>query len=82
MKTSRYFELHVRRNRPEIKIEWCEYVLSNAERTEQQGNGYYQMWAYIEEAGHYLRLITEPDGETAHNAFFDRGYERMKRSRE
>lgn len=32
------------------------------------------MWGYIEEAGKYLRVITLEDGETFHNAFFDRRY--------
>ena len=26
------------------------------------------------EAGKYLRVVTEPDGETVHNAFFDRRF--------
>lgn len=25
--------------------------------------------------GHSLRIVTEPDGETVHNAFFDRRFE-------
>ncbi|MEX2163494.1 MAG: hypothetical protein WD823_04530 [Sulfuricaulis sp.] len=32
-------------------------------------------WARIEEAeGRYLRVVLLPDGETVHNAFFDRGH--------
>ena len=31
-------------------------------------------WVYIPEAGKYLRVVTEPDGETVHNAFLDRGF--------
>jgi hypothetical protein len=31
-------------------------------------------WGLIPEVGKYLRVVTEPDGETVHNAFFDRGF--------
>ncbi|MBM4272659.1 MAG: hypothetical protein FJ139_10985 [Deltaproteobacteria bacterium] len=31
-------------------------------------------WKYIEEVGKYLRVILLEDGETIHNAFFDRSY--------
>jgi hypothetical protein len=78
MKTSRYFDLQVKRNRPEIKIEWCEEVVANPEQAEQQGNGFFRMVAWIPEANHYLRVITEPDKETLHNAFFDRSYARKR----
>jgi hypothetical protein len=32
-------------------------------------------WASIEEMGNkYLRVVLLPDGETVHNAFFDRSF--------
>ncbi len=31
-------------------------------------------WAFIPEAAKYLRVVTEPDGEAVHKAFFDRGF--------
>lgn len=31
-------------------------------------------WAFIEEVDKYLRVVVEPDGETVHNAFFDRRF--------
>jgi uncharacterized protein YchJ len=61
--------------RPYLKQEWIEYVLSNPIRTETQANGRIRYWAFIAEAGKYLRIVTEPDGETVHNAFFDRRFE-------
>ena len=79
MKTSRYFDLRVKRNRPEITVEMCEYVVANAEREEQQGNGFFQFWGYFAEADKWLRVITEEDRETLHNAFFDSGYTRKRR---
>jgi len=37
-------------------------------------NGRIRKWAKILEAGKYLRVILLEDGETVHNAFFDRSY--------
>ncbi len=41
-------------------------------RTIVQENGRIRRWALIAEVGKYLRVVTESDGETVHNAFFDR----------
>ena len=71
MKTTRYFKISVMARRPYLKVEWIEYVLNNPVRTEVQANGRIRRWAFISEMGKYLRVITEPDGETVHNAFFD-----------
>jgi hypothetical protein len=41
-----------------------------------QADGRIRRWAPIAEAeGRYLRVVLLPDGETVHNAFFDRGFE-------
>ena len=74
MKTTRYFETSVMVRRPYLKMEWIEYVVSNPIRTEVQTNGRIRCWAFIAEAERYLRVIAEPDGETIHNAFFDRRF--------
>ena len=74
MKTTQYFTASVITRRPYLKEEWIEYVLSNPIRTEIQANERIRRWAYIAEAGKYLRVVTEPDGETVHNAFFDRRF--------
>jgi hypothetical protein len=60
--------------RPYLKEEWIEYVLGDPIRTEVQANGRIRRWAYIAEAGKYLRVVIEPDRETVHNAFFDRRF--------
>ena len=60
--------------RPYLKIEWIEYVLKNPIHKELQTNGRIRRWAFISEMSKYLRVITEPDGETVHNAFFDRRF--------
>ncbi len=43
-------------------------------KTEIQSDGRIRKWGYIEEVGKYLRVILLDDGETVHNAFFDRGF--------
>ena len=74
MKTTRYFTASVRTRRPDLKDEWVEYALNNPIRTEVQANGRIRRWALIPELGKYLRVVTESDGETVHNAFLDRGF--------
>lgn len=74
MKTTCYFENSVMARRPYLKMEWIEYVINNPIRTEMQTNGRIRRWAFISEAGKYLRIVTEPDGKTVHNAFFDRRF--------
>jgi hypothetical protein len=45
-------------------------------REEVQADGRIRRWVKIEEMeGRYLRVILLPDGETVHNAFFDRRFE-------
>jgi hypothetical protein len=74
MKTTDYFTASAMARRPYLKMEWIEYVLSNPIRTETQANGRIRYWAFISEAGKYLRVVTESDGQTVHNAFFDRRF--------
>ena len=74
MKTTHYFKISVMARRPYLKVEWIEYVFNNPVHTEVQANGRIRRWAFISEMGKYLRIITEPDGETVHNAFFDRSF--------
>jgi hypothetical protein len=37
-------------------------------------NGRIRKWGYIEESGKYPRIVLLEDGETIHNAFFDRNF--------
>jgi len=74
MKTTDYFKTSVMQRRPYLKEEWIDYVLSNPVRTEMQTNGRIRRWAYIQELDKYLRVVTEADGETVHNAFLDRSF--------
>lgn len=55
--------------RPYLKEEWIEYTLGSPVRTEVQTNGRIRHWAFIAEVSRYLRVITEPDGETVQMPF-------------
>ena len=75
MKCTQYF-IHTR-NRPDrayIKDEWIEQVINNPVRSEVQDDGRIKKWAKIKDADKYLRVILLEDGETVHNAFFDRQF--------
>lgn len=80
MKTTRYFEEQVLRKRPYIQRQWCAEVVADPVRREVQPDGRIRFWGIVtrlDEVGavpRYLRVVTLADGETVHNAFFDRGY--------
>ena len=74
MKTTAYFSTSVMARRPYLRREWIESVLSNPLRPEVQANGRIRRWALIPDVGKYLRVVTGADGETVHNAFFDRRF--------
>lgn len=67
------------RQRPDrsiIQMEWVQHVIQNPVREILQQDGRIRRWASIEQMeGRYLRVILLPDGETVHNAFFDRTFE-------
>ena len=74
MKDAEYFLTSVMVRRPYLKQEWLEYVLNHHVRREVQSNRRIRYWAFVEELGKYLRVVTESDGETIHNAFPDRRF--------
>lgn len=74
MKTTRYFDEQVARKRPYLKREWCETAIERPMHVEHQGDGRVRYWFFVEEIGHYLRVVTLEDGCTVHNAFPDRGF--------
>ena len=75
MKFTQYF-LHMRQrpDRAKIKMEWIEETVKNQEYTEVQSDGRIRKWKKIGKGGRFLRVILLPDGETVHNAFFDRNF--------
>ena len=44
-------------------------------REERQSDTRIRRWAYIDSEAKYLRVILLDDGETVHNAFFDRNFQ-------
>lgn len=75
MKCTQYF-LYIRHqpDRVIIKDEWILTTIRNPIKTEVQSDKRIRKWSYIEEVGKYLRVILLEDGETVHNAFFDRSF--------
>jgi len=76
LKFTKYFEaISHRPDRAIIKRDWIERVVSNPEKEFVQQDGRIRRWGRIEEMnGRYLRVVLLPDGETVHNAFFDRSF--------
>ncbi|MBI4596379.1 MAG: hypothetical protein HY730_08400 [Candidatus Tectomicrobia bacterium] len=57
-----------------IKEEWILDTINKPVKIEVQSDGRIRKWKFIEEAEKYLRVILLEDGETVHNAFFDRNF--------
>ena len=76
MKTTQYF-LHTRQRADHamIRDEWIEQVIQDPLHEERQSDGRIRCWARIPEMGdRALRVRLLEDGETVHNAFFDRDF--------
>jgi hypothetical protein len=76
VKFTQYF--HAMRQRPDramIQDEWIQRVIDQPVKEVIQQDGRIRRWAPIAEmGGRYLRVILLADGETVHNAFFDRRF--------
>jgi len=55
-------------------MDWIEDVVQNPVKEEVQSDGRFRKWGWIEQEQKYLRVILLQDGNTLHNAFFDRGF--------
>jgi hypothetical protein len=76
MKVTRYFEaIRKRPDRTIIQNEWIERAIRQPFREAIQQDGRIRRWVCIPEMDNrYLRVILLADGETVHNAFFDRRF--------
>jgi hypothetical protein len=76
MKVTSYFAaMRTRSDRADIRMEWIERAVLEPLKEEIQSDGRIRRWAEIPEAGgRYLRVVLLGDGETLHNAFFDRRF--------
>jgi hypothetical protein len=71
-----YFEMT--RSRPDriaIDLGWIIRAAADPEYRRIQADGRLRHWRRIPEAGgRWLRVVLLADGQTIHNAFFDRGF--------
>ena len=77
IKATRYFTEQVLRKRPYIDVTWCAAVIVAPLKRETQSDGRIRYWGSVTRLGdapRILRVVTLEDGETVHNAFFDRGF--------
>jgi hypothetical protein len=76
MKVTNYFEaMRKRPDRSVILDAWIERATSKPLKEEVQTDGRIRRWVCIPEMNNrYLRVILLEDGETVHNAFFDRRF--------
>ena len=76
MKFTRYFQaIRQRPDRAAIRDEWIQQVIAQPLKEVVQTDGRIRRWAAINEMdGRFLRVILLADGETVHNAFFDRSF--------
>ena len=67
--------MRLRPDRAVVRDEWLQRVIEHSVKEVIQKDGRIRRWAPIDEmGGKYLRVILLPDGETVHNAFFDRSF--------
>ena len=77
MKTTGYFDF--RRTFPDrimITDSWISRVLQDPADRLVQSDGRIRVWGWIKERNRYLRVVLLEDGETVHNAFFDRSFQK------
>jgi hypothetical protein len=76
MKTTAYFDLvRFRADRRIIADSWIERAIRAPVNERFQADGRIRRWTRVPEMeNRYLRVILLPDGETVHNAFFDRRF--------
>jgi len=73
---TRYFAFDVigRPDRREIDMDDIRRALSHPDHRLRQPDGRSRHWVWVESHHRWLRIVIEPDGETVHNAFWDRGF--------
>jgi hypothetical protein len=83
MKTTRYFAEQVLRKRAYINQSQCAEVIAHPLRRLIQSDGRIRHWGWVVDGRdgttRALRVVTLDDGETIHNAFFDRDFRENER---
>ena len=73
--TSYFNHIRFRPDRAMIQDKWIVHVMEHPVHRQVQEDGRIRLWAVISEADNrYLRVILLEDGQTVHNAFFDRRF--------
>jgi hypothetical protein len=76
VKTTAYFlAVRSRPDRAIIEDSWIQRAIESPEHEVIQQDGRIRRWVQVPEMeNRYLRVILLEDGETVHNAFFDRRF--------
>jgi hypothetical protein len=76
VKFTNYFtDIRKRADRVAIRDEWIERATRSPIKEAVQADGRIRRWTQVPEMeGRYLRVVLLSDGETVHNAFFDRSF--------
>ncbi|WP_295524683.1 hypothetical protein [uncultured Pseudacidovorax sp.] len=73
--TQYFLATRERDDRKSIELAWIEWVVQAPQHRHLQEDGRWRLWAPVPEAeGRWLRVVLLGDGETVHNAFFDRSF--------
>lgn len=75
LKMTGYFRYtRERADRSRIRDEWITLAIESPLAELHQQDGRIRRWVYISLERRYLRVVLLSDGETVHNAFFDRRF--------
>ena len=76
MKSTLYFQFtRARPDRAIIQEQWIERAIRTPIREHVQTDGRIRRWTQVTEMeNRFLRVVLLADGETVHNAFFDRRF--------
>jgi hypothetical protein len=75
LKMTEYFRFtRSRADRARIHDEWFAEAITSPVAEVRQTDGRIRRWEYIPDESRYLRVVLLADGETVHNAFFDRRF--------
>jgi len=78
VKTTRYFDEQVLRKRPYLDLAWFSPILAAPLMRAAQSDGRIRFWGTVVDPRdgktRSLRIVTLADGQTVHNAFFDRDF--------
>jgi hypothetical protein len=73
---TRYFAVSVSERPDRRDIDPADIIraLREPERRVRQADGRWRLWIWVARRAKWLRVVVEPDGETVHNAFWDRRF--------